>query len=111
MRREAPACRPPSSERGGGKTGSAAQNLPRFSSTATTVLAARSEEEGFPMDLSHGLPEDLPDLPAGLAVSPAGLPDFPVDLPTFPVDLPTFPAGLPDLVADFFPRDLLGELT
>ncbi len=53
MRRDARGCRPPSSERDGGKTGSAAQNLPRFSSTATTVpedrdFAGESELAGLP---------------------------------------------------------------
>jgi hypothetical protein len=44
MRRDARGCRPPSSDRDGGKTGSAAQNLPRFSSTATTVPEDRARE-------------------------------------------------------------------
>jgi hypothetical protein len=85
----------PSSDRGGGNAGSAAQNLPRFSSTATTVLAAPSGEGGPPMDLSPGLPGDLPDFPEA---PPADLSfDFPTALPAdFPV---------------VFPRDLQGELT
>ena len=66
MRREAPVCRVAPSERGGGNTGSAAQNLPRFSTTATTV----------PADLSEDLPADLP---------PEAFPNFPPDLPD---DLP-----------------------
>jgi hypothetical protein len=68
MRRDARGCRPLSPERGGGKTGSAAQNLPRFSSVATTVPGALSED--FPPEVSEAFP------------------DFPVLLPEdFPVDL------------------------
>jgi len=68
MRREEPACRPPSSERDAGNSGSAAQNLPRFSSVATTV----------PGDSLEALPTGLPE----------AFPDFPDDLPDdLPVDL------------------------
>jgi hypothetical protein len=68
MRRDAPACRPPSPERGAGNSGSAAQNLPRFSSVATTAPAGPLE----------ALPTDLPE----------AFPDFPDDLPDdLPVDL------------------------
>jgi hypothetical protein len=68
MRREEPACRPPSSERGAGNNGSAAQNLPRFSSVATTT----------PADPLEALPTDLPE----------AFPDFPDDLPDdLPFDL------------------------
>ena len=72
MRRDARGCRPPSSERGGGKTGSAAQNLPRFSSTATTCPA--------------GLSEALPDFLTGLPGLP-GLVGLPADF------LPLDPRG------------------
>jgi hypothetical protein len=91
MRRDARGCRPPSSERGGGKTGSAAQNLPRFSSAATTLPEA--PRAGWTLEP----PEDL----AGL---PEALPDFPTGLPE---DLP----GLAGLPADFLPLDPRGELT
>ena len=91
MRRDARGWRPPSSERGRGKTGSAAQNLPRFSSVATTVPEA--PRAGWPLEP----PEDL----AGL---PEALPDFPTGLPGLPEDLP----GLP---GDFLPLDPRGELT
>ena len=94
MRREARGCRPPSSERGGGKTGSAAQNLPRFSSAATTVPGALGA------DFSPEPPEDPAGLRGGLPGLSAGLPDAPTDL----LDLP----GLP---ADFLPLDPRGELT
>lgn len=54
----------------------------------------------LPVDLSGGLPTDLPALPGvpglpGLPGLPA-LPDLPVDLPQLPVDLPQ----LPDLPVD-----------
>ena len=92
MRREARGWRPLSSERGGGKTGSAAQNLPRFSSVATTV----PERAACPPEW----PDGLPDPPAGLPLF-AGFPAL-VGSP----DLPAL-AGLPD----FFPLDPPGELT
>ena len=60
MRRDARGCRPLSSERGGGKTGSAAQNLPRFSSTATTVL------DDLRADWPLEAPEDLSGFREGL---------------------------------------------
>ncbi len=89
MRRDAPACRAAPSERGAGKSGSAAQNLPRFSSTATTVSA----------DLPEDFPTDLP---------PEAFPDFPAALPeAFPVAFPDCPVILPE----DFPVDLRGELT
>jgi hypothetical protein len=94
MRRDARGCRPLSSERGGGKTGSAAQNLPRFSSTATTVLD----------DLRADWPLEPPEDLAGL---PEALPGFPTGLPGLPEDLPDL-TGLP---ADFLPLDPRGELT
>ncbi len=64
IRRDARWRRPLSSERGGGKTGSAAQNLPRFSSTATTVLDDLRADWPLepPEDLSgfrEGLPADF----------------------------------------------------
>jgi len=68
MRREAPACRAAPSERGAGKSGSAAQNLPRFSSVATTAPEALFED--FPPEA----PEAFPDFPVVLPE------DFPVDL-------------------------------
>jgi hypothetical protein len=112
MRRDARGWRPRSSERDGGKTGSAAQNLPRFSSTATTVPGDLRADWplALPEDLS-GLPEGLPDFPTGLPDFPTGLPDFPTGLPDFPTGLPDFPTGLPDLPAACFPLDLRGALT
>jgi len=68
MRRDAPPCRAAPSERGAGKSGSAAQNLPRFSSTATTAPEALFE------DFSPDLSEAFPDFPIVLPE------DFPVDL-------------------------------
>ena len=53
MRREAPACRPCSSERGAGNNGSAAQNFPRFSSTATTVPEDRASDEDDLLETSE----------------------------------------------------------
>ena len=67
MRLDALGWRPPSSDRGGGNTGSAAQNFPRFSSTATVV----------PEDLFEGFPPGPPET----------FPDFPICLPAFPRDL------------------------
>jgi hypothetical protein len=98
MRRDARGCRPLSSERGGGKTGSAAQNLPRFSSVATTVPG------DLCADFSPEPPEDLSDFPKVLpACLPADLPGVSTGLPDLPEDLPDFPAlaSLPDL----FPLD------
>jgi hypothetical protein len=110
MRRDARGCRPPSSERGGGKTGSAAQNLPRFSSTATTV------PEGLGEDPPLEPPEGLFAFREGLPGLPVGLPDIPTVFPDLPDDSPDFPglAALPNLAGlpvGLFPLDLRGELT
>jgi hypothetical protein len=113
MRREAPACRPPPSERGGGNSGSAAQNLPRFSSTATTVPPEGSREARDPTPESGS--DDLLDvrLPASFPADPAEDlgESLPADLSETFLDFPAcLPDGFPACLA-VFPRDLRGELT
>ena len=81
MRRRDPSeDRPPSPERGAGNSGSAEKNLPRFSSTPTTVPGAcASGDRDLPLSEPADLAEDLPgDLPADLSEDLPG--DLPVDL-------------------------------
>ena len=61
MRRDPWASCPPSPERGAGNCGSADQNLPRFSSTATTIPEVCARD-----DRAFVLASERADLPADL---------------------------------------------
>jgi hypothetical protein len=99
MRRDPWSRCPPSLERGAGNRGSADQNLPRFSSTATTVPEGCTRDDRDLADESE---------PAGLAVD--FLVDLLVDLAADPPD--DLPAELPDdLLADLRPVGLRPVLT